>query len=102
MLYQTPARFDRVEVGRVRRQKQQLGTGRLNRFAHDGGVVWLQIVEDDDITASQARAESVTRVLEKLFGPDRTPEALLAHDAAAADRADDRDVLAPFDRLVVP
>ena len=102
MLHQTPAQFDRVEIGRVRRQEQQLGTGSLDRLAHHGSVVWLQIVEYDDVAASQTRTEPVTRVLEELLGPDRTSEALLAHDTAAPDRADDRDVLAPFDRLVVP
>ena len=42
--------FDRVQVWRVLRQKEQLGAGRANEPAHGGALMAAEIVHDDDIT----------------------------------------------------
>jgi hypothetical protein len=41
--------FDRIEVGRVFRQKQQPCAGGADRLAHRLALVAAEVVEDDDV-----------------------------------------------------
>src|SRR3954468_16938998 len=49
--------LDRIEVGRVGREKQEPGAPPLQRSSGLGGLVHLQIVEDDDVARLQGGSE---------------------------------------------
>ena len=49
--------FDRIEVGRVRRQISQSGARRFDRLAHAWNLVRRQVVHDDDIIDAQCRRQ---------------------------------------------
>jgi len=44
--------FDWVQIWRIRRQKPNLGSGRVNQFGHSTVFVGTEIVEDDDLITS--------------------------------------------------
>lgn len=49
--------LDWIEIGRVSGQEEEPGTTRSERGSSSGRIVDLQIVEDDDVPAMQARSE---------------------------------------------
>lgn len=44
--------FDGVQIWRIRRQKANLGSGRMNEFGHSTAFVGTEIVENDDLITS--------------------------------------------------
>src|SRR5688500_6743783 len=49
--------LDRVEVGRVGRQREEAGTARLDGGAGDRAVVGLEVVGDDNLARSEGRRQ---------------------------------------------
>ena len=49
--------LDGIEVGRIGWEKQEPGTSRLQRRGGLGGLVHLQVVEDDDVACLQGGSE---------------------------------------------
>jgi hypothetical protein len=69
--------LDWVEIGRIARQKEQLGAGRSDRMANGPAFVAPQIVDDDDIAGAErcqelfnisAEADPVNRLVEEVSG----------------------------------
>ena len=59
--------FDRVEIGAVRRQEDQLGAGASDCFAHGLAFVAAQIVEDDDIAGLEGGEQELLDIGEELL-----------------------------------
>jgi hypothetical protein len=57
LLRETPAPFDWIEVGRIRRKKLDAPTASLDDRCHAGVLVSLRIVQDDQVTGAQLRCE---------------------------------------------
>jgi len=57
--------FNRIEVGTIRRQKTKRGARRPDRGVHLGLPVYREVIQDDDIAASQGRHEDLLDVGEK-------------------------------------
>lgn len=51
--------FDRVQVGRVFWQEEQLGSDGANELAHGFASVAAEIVQDDDIAGTKGRQENL-------------------------------------------
>jgi hypothetical protein len=62
-----PCFLDGIEVGRVRRQIEQLGSGALDALAHTGYLVRTEIVHDHPIARSQRGAENMVQVSKEDF-----------------------------------
>ena len=52
-----PSRFDGVEVGRVARQEQKLASDRFHQDVQPGAFVEGGVVQDEDLSWSQGRAQ---------------------------------------------
>jgi len=101
MLYEAPARFDRTEIGRVRRQEEEASTHRFHQFPDDGCVVGSEVVQDDHVAGIEARRERVAHELDESRAVHGTDEELVTENAVCAHSADHRKVLAPVPGLVV-
>lgn len=66
--------FNRIEVGAVRRQEPQQGSGRFDSGADVGVFVHGEIVEDDDIARTQCGREHLLDVGEETESVDRSGE----------------------------
>jgi len=64
--------FDRIEIGTVRRQVADLGSGRGNQLADSRHLVGGKVAEDDDVAGAQFRVKNVLRVGGKDGGIDRS------------------------------
>ena len=53
--------FDRIEVGRVFGQEEQLGAGPADGAAHGFALMRAEIVHDDDVARSQGRRRELPR-----------------------------------------
>ena len=62
-----PCFFDGVEIGRVRGQVEQFGSGSLDSFSHAGHLVRAEIVHDHHMARSQHGAENVIEISEENF-----------------------------------
>lgn len=56
------AALDRTEIGRVGRQVEQHGAGRLDRLPHAGHLVGGQIVHDDNVAGHQRGSQAVLEI----------------------------------------
>jgi hypothetical protein len=63
-----PGLFDGVEVGRVRRQVEQIGTRGVDAFANALHFVRGEVVHDDQVSGLQLRAEDRVEVGEEDLG----------------------------------
>jgi len=57
-----PCLFDGVQVRRVRRQVEQLGSCRFNSFAHSLDLVRTEIVHDHHVANAQFRAQDLIQI----------------------------------------
>src|ERR1700739_3021911 len=62
--------FDRVQVGTVRRQIEQLGTGRPDRSSYGRGLMAAEIVHHHDVAWPQDRDQELHHPCEKTLGVD--------------------------------
>src|SRR5262245_42268131 len=63
--HETPCRLDRIEVVRVRGQSFEHGAALLNEEVDFRSLVCREVVEHDDIAASQPRRQSATNPLDE-------------------------------------
>ena len=64
--------LDRILIGRVWRQQQQLRAAGLNRFAYAGNLVAGQIVSNDDVARAECRRQELFDIGAKRRAIDRT------------------------------
>jgi hypothetical protein len=62
--------FDRVQVGTVRRQIEQLGTGRPDRSSYGRGLMAAEIVHHDDVAWPQGWDQELHHPGEETLGVD--------------------------------
>src|SRR5688572_18121734 len=98
LLDQCPCGFDGVEVVRVRRQEADRGAGLLDQRADASRLVRGQIVEDDDVSATETRHESALYPLGKPRRRHRAPGGAHRQPPIDAHGADQRQVVAPVPR----
>jgi hypothetical protein len=63
--------FDRIEVGGVFRQEEELGAGRADELANGFALVSAEIVHDDDVAVAQRGYEHPLDVSAKALAVDR-------------------------------
>lgn len=66
--------FDRIEVGAVWRQEQELGPRATDRRADRGSLVTAQIVHDDHIAGRECRNEELLDIVGEALAVDRLVE----------------------------
>jgi len=62
--------FDGVEVGAVRREEKELGSGRTDGLSHGLPFVAAEIIEDDDVAGTQRRSKDLLDVSGKALAVD--------------------------------
>jgi hypothetical protein len=82
--------FNRIEVGTVGRQKPDMRADGFNRGADLGLFVHHEVIEHDDIAASQGRHQDLFDVGEKAHIVDRTVEDRRGADPVDRQRGDHR------------
>ena len=78
--------LDRVEVGRVGRQEEQLGAGGADRSADRLAFVAAEIVHDDDVAGGQGGQQALLDIGEKADAVDRPVDDAGRLDAVTAQR----------------
>ncbi len=81
--------LDRIEVGAVRRQKQELGACVADRFADSGPFVTAQIVHDDDVAGRKCRHETLLDIIGEALAVDRLVEHARGIDPITAERREE-------------
>ena len=97
-LDETPDRFDGIEVMRVGRQAFHRRAAGFNEEANLGGFVGREIVEHDDIAGTQPRRETASDPRDERDLVHGTPFRVEHDPAVAANRADQREIVAPVHR----
>jgi len=98
LLDESPGRLDGIEIVRVGRQVAHGGAPLFDQRADFRGFVRLQIVEQDDITRTQARPEAAAHPLDEARLRHRAPLRAEGQPPVATDGADDREIVAPVHR----
>jgi hypothetical protein len=98
LLDQGPRGFDGIEVMRVRRQEADGRARLLDQGADASRLVRGQIVEHDDVSATEARHEPALDPLDKPSGGHRAPGGAHRQPPIHAHGADQRQVIAPVSR----
>jgi hypothetical protein len=78
--------LDRVEVGAVGRQEEQLGAGLADCLAHGAPFVAAEIVHDDDVAGLQGGNEELLDIGEEASAVDRPVDHAGGIDAVVAQR----------------
>jgi hypothetical protein len=76
--------LDRVQIGRVFWQVEELGAGGTNGATHGVGLVRAEIVHDDDVAVPQGRYQDLLDVEKESFAVDWTLEEPGSCDAIVA------------------
>lgn len=97
-LDQAPCRLDGTEVMRVGRQWFQCGAALFNEETDLRSAVSLEIVQQHDIAAPQPGREPAPHPVDERGAVHRAPLRAEGHPAAAADRSDQREIVAPVHR----
>ena len=82
--------LDRVEIGRVARQEEQLGAGGADQAAHGLGLVAAQIVHDDDVAGAEGGRQELLDIGAKAGAVDRPVDDAGRGDAVMAQRRQER------------
>ena len=77
--------FNRVEIGRIRRQEAQRGPGSLKGPPHSQALVAAEIVQDDDVAGSQGGEETLFHIGEEAGAVDRAIEDTGGNNAVAPE-----------------
>jgi len=101
MFYEAPAWLDGAEIGRIRRQENELRALCFDELPDHGRVVRTQVVEHDDITGVKTSTEPPANEFDEARPVDGTDERLMAEHAIAAHGTDDGEILAPVRGLVI-
>jgi len=81
--------FDRIEVGRVFRQEEQLGAGGTNGTSDRVPLVAAEIVHHDDVARSQGWDEDLLDIEAERLAVDRTGEQPWRLDAIVPERGEE-------------
>jgi hypothetical protein len=81
--------FDRVEVGAVGRQEQELGAGGSDRAADGEALVAAKVVHDDDVARAQGWDEELLHPGEEALAVDRPVEDAGRVDAVVTKGSDE-------------
>jgi len=87
--------LDRVEVGRVGRQEQELGSGRADRLADGLALMAAEVVHDDDIAGRERRHEELLDPGGEALAVDRSIEDARRVDPVMTQRCEEGQ-RAPF------
>jgi len=98
LLERRPVRLDRIQFRRVRRQVEQPGARVLDHCAHGCIAVLAEVVEYDDVAWLELRNEIACDEVEEVEGLHRALHWAESDESGRADRADQRDVVAPVHR----
>ena len=92
--------LDRVEIGAIGRQVEQLGAGFLDRRPDALDLVARQIVEDDDVAGLELGSEELLDPGAELLAVDRPVERARRNQTVLPQRADEgcRLPMAPWNR----
>jgi hypothetical protein len=58
--------FDRIEVGRIFGEEEELGAGRADQLAYGFAVVTAEIVHEDDVACRVGRRKKIERTKRKI------------------------------------
>src|SRR5215475_13430464 len=95
---QTPRGFDGIEIVRVRRQKANRGAPRLDQVANCRRFVCIEIVQQDDVAASQPWCQTRANPLFEAVVGDTPPAHPEREPPIGAHRAEQCQVVAPVHR----
>lgn len=82
--------FDGVQVWRVGRQEQQLGSDAANGLADSGAFVTAQIVHDDHVAGRQGRDKELLDIVDEALAIDRLVEDAWGVDPVAPESRKER------------
>ena len=99
-LHLRPALLDRVHVGRVRRQEQDLRAHRLDQLPHDLDLVRPEVVHHDDVACAQHPEEGVPNPLDEVHDGGGPGQRIDRDESRERQSSNERDVLPPLARLV--
>ena len=81
--------FDRIEIGAVRRQEQEFGSGATDCLADRGPFVTAQIVHDDDVARRERWYEELLDIFGEALAVDRLVEHARGIDPVTAERCEE-------------
>jgi hypothetical protein len=81
--------LDWIEIGGVRRQAPEPGTGRLDHLSDDGRLVRAEVVHDDDVAGLQHRYELLLDIGAEASAVDRSVKDTRRGELVAAQRAEE-------------
>ncbi len=79
--------LDRIQIGTVRRQEEQLCAGRADRPPNGDALVAAEIVDDDDVTRLQGRNEELLDIGKEAAAVDRAVDHARCVDPIDAQRS---------------
>src|ERR1700720_4597701 len=98
LLDESPRRFDRVVVVRVRRQKAEGGPPRLNPLSDRRRLVGVEVVEQHDVPAAEPWRQSGADPVLELLVRNPAPARPKREPAIRAHRPNQGQVIAPIHR----
>jgi hypothetical protein len=101
VLHECPAWLYRVQVRRIGRQMEDARPSLLDQLSDLRRVVGTQIVQHDDISPLELRAEAFSDERDEFRTVHRAGGHLMAHDTVGADGARDAQGLPPVRRLPI-
>ena len=90
--------FDRVEIGAIGRQEDQMGAGGSDRGAHRLTLVASEVVHHNDIAFGQCRDQYLLDIDQEAFGVDRAIKHPRRCDPIVAQRSQERHGLPVAER----
>ena len=90
--------FDRVHVGRVGRQQEELGAGGGDRGAYWGGLVSRQVVHHDDVVGFECRGQHLLGISEERLAGHRPSSHHRRGQAIVPERGEEGDGLPVAER----
>ena len=81
--------LDRIEIGAVWRQEQELGASAADRLADGRPFVTAQIVHDDDVAGRECRHEELLHIVFEALAVDRLVEHARGVDPVTAERREE-------------
>ena len=81
--------LDRIEIGAIWRQEQELGSNATDRLADRGPFVAAQIVHDDNVAGRECRHEELLYIVGEALAIYRLVEHAWSIDPIAAKRREE-------------